>query len=131
MIDKQEHMKDCIRHCWDCRHECQETFFHHCLQEGGQHVEQDHVLVMMDCIQICQTAADFMTRGSDMHAAVCAACADVCDACADSCDRIGSEQMRRCAEMCRECARSCREMSGSMAGVGQPSEHSHHSTRPI
>ena len=67
-------MHDCIQHCWDCRDTCQATLYNYCLAQGGHHVEQAHVRVMEDCIQICQTAADFMTRGSDLHAAVCAEC---------------------------------------------------------
>ena len=57
-------IEDCIKACWECRHECQETLFDHCLEQGGAHVAPDHVKIMADCIQICQTSADFMTRGS-------------------------------------------------------------------
>jgi hypothetical protein len=103
-------MQECIQLCWECRTECQETLFNHCLQEGGKHAEAEHVKLMMDCIQACQTAADFMTRGSSLHASECAACADVCEACAESCERIGGEHMKACAEICRRCAASCREM---------------------
>lgn len=100
----------CITTCWDCRNECHETLFNHCLVEGGKHVEQEHVKLMTDCIQICQTAADFMTRQSPLHASVCAACADVCEACAKSCEAIGGEHMKLCAGTCRRCAQSCRDM---------------------
>ena len=103
-------MKDCIETCWAARHAAQETFFHHCTEQGGKHVEAEHVRLMADCIDICQTAADFMTRGSMLHAPVCAACADICEACAQSCDAIGGDHMKQCAEACRKCARSCREM---------------------
>ena len=102
---------NCITTCWECRDECQKTLFTHCLYEGGKHLEPEHVKLMADCIQICQTAADFMTRQSPLHASVCAACADICEACAKSCEAIGGEHMKRCAEICRRCAQSCREMS--------------------
>jgi hypothetical protein len=88
------------------------TLFNHCLEMGGKHVEPKHVKLMTDCIEICQTSADFMTRGSKLHESVCAACADVCEACAVSCDAIGGDEMKHCAELCRKCAKSCREMSG-------------------
>lgn len=104
-------MKDCITACWDCRTLCQKTLFHHCLEMGGKHVEQRHVRLMIDCMEICQTAADFMVRGSDMHGAVCAACAEVCHACADSCDEVGGDEMMACAQLCRECGESCDDMS--------------------
>lgn len=69
-----------------------------------------HVKLMADCIQACQTAADFMARHSSHHAAECAACAEVCEVCARSCERIGDAAMKQCAEICTRCAESCREM---------------------
>lgn len=78
---------------------------------GGKHAEAEHVKLMLDCIQACQTAADFMTRGSRFSAAQCIACAEVCEACAKSCDSIGGEEMKNCAEICRRCAKSCRDLS--------------------
>lgn len=107
-------MKDCIELCWECRDECQTALYQHCLTMGGEHAAKDHVTIMADCVQACQTAADFMTRGSQLHAAECAACAEVCEACAESCERVGGDFMMRCAEVCRRCAQSCREMSNAM-----------------
>lgn len=106
----KEELQDCITRCWECRTVCQHTLFEHCLKLGGKHAEADHVRLMVDCMQACQTAADFMTRGSPLHTAMCAACADVCERCADSCEAIGGEHMMRCADACRKCAASCREM---------------------
>ena len=103
-------LQACIQTCRECLSECQETLYEHCLEMGGEHAKKDHVKLMTDCIQICQTAADFMSRGSELHAAICAACAEVCESCAESCERIGGERMLRCAEICRQCAQSCREM---------------------
>ncbi len=109
-MQNNQNLQSCITQCWECRTECQETLFNHCLEVGGKHVEKEHIKLMMDCIQACQTSADFMTRNSKLHASTCAACADVCDACAESCERIGGEEMKKCAEICRRCAKSCREM---------------------
>ncbi|MBN8532093.1 MAG: four-helix bundle copper-binding protein [Alphaproteobacteria bacterium] len=103
-------IQSCIQLCWKCRHECQETLYQYCLEKGEEHVEQAHVKLMTDCIQACQTAADFMTRGSALHAHECAACAEICEACAESCEAMEDERMKRCAVICRECAQSCREM---------------------
>ncbi len=110
MQNNQGSLKSCIELCWTCRNECNETLFNHCLEEGGKHVAPEHVRLMSDCIQICQTAADFMTRQSPMHEATCAACADICEACAKSCEAIGGEQMKRCADVCRKCSKSCRDV---------------------
>ncbi|MCH2546446.1 MAG: four-helix bundle copper-binding protein [Alphaproteobacteria bacterium] len=98
--------------CHECHDVCLDTLVNHCLEEGGNHVEQQHVKLLMDCIQLCQTSADFMHRNSAHAAAVAQACAEVCDACADSCDDFDSREMKRCAEICRKCADHCREVGG-------------------
>jgi len=103
--------KDCIEICWECRTECIKTLYNHCLPMGGKNAESEHVKIMTDCIQACQTAADFMVRGSNLYMSECVACADVCEACAESCEKIGDEEMQRCAEVCRRCAKNCRDMS--------------------
>jgi len=113
MTHMDKNMKDCIETCNECRDECEATFYQHCLEMGEDHAEQKHVRLMADCIEICQTAAHFMLRGSEQHMAICAACADICDACADSCEELDGEEMKNCAETCRKCAESCRAMGGS------------------
>ena len=67
--------KACIELCWQCRDTCQKTLYNHCLQMGGRHTAAAHIRIMADCIQMCQTCADFMTRGSELHMATCLACA--------------------------------------------------------
>ncbi len=106
-----DRMKVCVELCWSCRTECQQTLVYHCLEMGGEHLEKEHVKLMLDCIEICQTAADFMDRQSELHAVVCKACAIVCEACAESCEAIEDEKMKQCAEACRKCSESCNEMS--------------------
>ena len=103
-------LQKCIEACWNCRHACQKTLFGHCLPIGNVHMDEIHVKLMTDCIEICQLTADFMTRQSDFHAALCEVCADICEACAKSCERVGDEAMMRCGEACRACAQSCRTM---------------------
>lgn len=105
-------MKNCIELCNECRDLCEHTLYQHCLERGGKHVEQEHVKLMADCIEMCQTASHFMLRVSDSQGTVCGTCADICESCADSCDEIGGKDMSRCAETCRRCGEACREMSG-------------------
>jgi hypothetical protein len=105
-------MQSCIDACTECHATCLQTAMTHCLEVGGAHVEPEHLRLMINCAELCQTAANFMLSNSPLHAAVCAACAQVCDACAASCERIGG--MERCAEICRRCAASCATM-GAMA----------------
>jgi hypothetical protein len=97
----------------DCHAVCLETVAH-CLAMGGEHAEPGHITLLLDCAEICQTAANFMTRGSSLHVETCRVCAEVCDRCAQSCEQIAEdERMRRCAEACRRCAESCREMAAA------------------
>ena len=80
---------------------------------GGEHAEQKHIRLLADCAQICQTNADFMMRGSELHHEVCAACAEVCWRCGNYCALIAAdEQMQECAECCMRCEESCGEMAG-------------------
>lgn len=117
MHQSTQEMERCIDNCQECHEVCLRTASH-CLEKGGRHAEVSHVRLLLDCAQVCQTSADFMIRGSDLHAATCRACAEVCERCADDCERMGDdEMMRRCAEVCRRCAQSCAQMAGAMAGA--------------
>ena len=110
--------KECITLCWEARTRCLETLTQHCLKKGGMHVDENHVKIMLDCIDICQAAADFMERGSTMHKTICAACAEICDACARSCEEMaGDERMLECAKACRRCADLCRNEGRKLSKV--------------
>lgn len=102
-------LDDCIQTCLDCHKACLQHFSQTCLEKGGDHVEAKHARLMLDCIDICATSADFMTRGSELHAHVCKACSLVCKACADSCEKVGG--MDDCVKHCRKCADSCGAMA--------------------
>ena len=107
-------MQQCINNCLDCHGICLNTVTC-CLEKGGHHAESNHIKLLLDCAEICQTSANFMLRTSDFHARICGACAEICDRCAQECDRMGDDaQMKRCAEACRRCAESCRQMSMAM-----------------
>jgi hypothetical protein len=104
-------MQQCIDNCMQCHAVCTETISH-CLQKGGKHAEAKHIRLLADCAQICATSADFMLRGSDLHALTCGVCAEVCARCAEECERMADDAaMQRCAEECRRCAESCRRMA--------------------
>jgi hypothetical protein len=109
-------MQHCIDICQECHSVCLETVIH-CLQMGGEHAEPNHIRLLLDCAEICQTSANFMLRGSDLHGLTCATCAEVCDRCAEDCERFDDAQMKRCAETCHRCAESCREMATQMGHV--------------
>ncbi len=104
-------MKACIDECEACHRVCAETA-RYCLEKGGRHAAPEHVGLLIDCAEICQTSANFMMRGSPVHKTVCGACAEICERCAESCDKLGDDaQLKSCAEACRACAESCRSMA--------------------
>lgn len=106
-------MQECITNCLTCSAVCEQTL-QYCLKQGGKHAEPKHVLLLQDCIQICELSAHFMLRGSQRHTATCRACAEICEACAADCDAMGADEvMRQCADACRTCAASCRRMAAS------------------
>jgi hypothetical protein len=108
-------MQDCIRECQTCAQVCLENVTH-CLEKGEAHAEPRHIQLLLDCVEICQTSARFMIRGSDFHGQICGVCAEVCKDCARSCDSLGDDSdMKHCAEECRRCAASCAEMARMMA----------------
>ena len=111
--EQHEHdpMESCIEACMNCHAICTMTA-QYALIQGGEMASADHVGMLLDCAEICQTSANFMLRESTMHGSTCRACADVCERCAESCAKFeGDEIMQACAETCRGCAESCREMA--------------------
>lgn len=105
-------IKDCIDACRECSDTCLETV-NHCLGEGAEHSERNHIVLLQTCAEICDTAARTMLLGSEHYAEICSTCAVICDACAEDCEVFKDDQdMKACAEICRRCADSCRAMAG-------------------
>jgi hypothetical protein len=102
-------MKTCIDQCRDCEQVCLETLAH-CLREGGKQSDGTTINALLDCIRLCGSCADLMTRNSLIHARHCDLCAEACRRCAEVCEAIGGAEMTRCAEVCRACERCCRDM---------------------
>lgn len=108
-------MDRCIQNCQHCHDLCWSTYTY-CVQRPHPHNDPNHLRLLLDCIQICQTSADFMLRQSDLHPFVCGSCAEVCQRCAEDCSSMGDDlQMESCAAACQRCADSCRQMAVSHA----------------
>lgn len=105
-------MEQCIRDCLACYEECT-SCLPHCLAQGGKHAEQKHLILMMECAQMCETSARFMQLKGQFAYEHCQLCAKICDACAESCSKVdlNDSMMQKCAEVCRKCADSCRSMA--------------------
>ena len=62
----------------------------------------------MDCAQICEITAAFISRGSDHAEHLKKECAEICRKCAEECGKHSHhEHCRECAEACRKCAEAC------------------------
>ena len=107
-----DEMKKCIQLCQDCHALCTHTI-QHCLKLAGRHAASDHIRLLIDCAQICETTAQYLLRESSFHERMCGFCADVCRQCGDDCMQIaGDDQiLKQWAEMCRRCADSCERMA--------------------
>ena len=102
-------LQHCIDECTNCHRVCLQMAMNHCLELGGKHTEPAHFRLMLNCAEICQTSANFMLSGSDLHKLTCGVCAQVCERCAENCERVGD--MDECVRACRSCAESCRKMA--------------------
>lgn len=102
----------CIQNCTVCHQVCTQLI-NHCLSKGGEHMAPAHIRTLMDCAEICQTAANFMMRDSSLHTTVCRVCAEACRTCIESCEGISDldDQMKNCINICKQCAESCEKMS--------------------
>jgi hypothetical protein len=107
-----DEIKKCIQLCQDCHAVCIRTV-EHCLKLGGPHAAPDHIRLLLDCAEICETTAHYLLRGSSLHERICGVCADVCRDCAENCLQIAGEDqiVKECADLCRRCADSCERMS--------------------
>ncbi len=103
-------MEECIKACLACHRTCLQMAMSHCLKAGGKHTEPQHFVLMMACVEICQTSARLMLMNCDLHTKTCGACAEICAACADSCEAVGD--MEECVKTCRACAETCGRMAG-------------------
>jgi hypothetical protein len=109
-----------IDECESCRDICLRAVAH-CLDRRGRLSEAALVTTLLDCVDTCTTAANFMLRDSESHGRACELCAEMCDACAERCERFPDDDtLRRCGKKCRRCAASCREMARN---AGQPVNH--------
>lgn len=101
---------ECIDKCLASHRRCLETASYSIGRDPAPASAQ-HIAILLDCAELCQSTANSMLRKSPQHALFCEACARLCEICAEACLAQGSDaRLRVCAETCRDCARSCRDM---------------------
>ena len=104
-----------MQHCIDTctrTHQVALTVSGHALRHGGSENTNHVIRVLSDCVEICQTSANFMLRGSPNHKRTCGVCAEVCREVAEECERFDDEPMTKMARVATECAESCEKMAG-------------------
>jgi hypothetical protein len=100
----------CIAACQRCHSTALEAVTWS-LRQGGAVASAEHVSTMLDCAAISATCVDFLARGSDHHARVCAVCAEICERCAELCQEHRHDELRAHIEAARSCAESCRALA--------------------
>lgn len=104
----QDQMQDCIQDCLNSHSTCTDGAMS-VLNQGGK---PDFVRLLLDCAEICQTAAHFMMRDSELQGYVNEACSEVSTRCAERCFLEG---MTDCGNACRATANSTEQMVKMMA----------------
>jgi hypothetical protein len=104
-------MAECIDDC-NRTHQVLLTASGHALRHGGAENTAHIIRVMSDCVEMCQTAANFMLRGSPNHKKTCAVNAEFCREVARECARFEDDDvMQKVVEVTTACAESCEQMA--------------------
>lgn len=109
MATATDNRQQCLQNCQQCAVTLNETLINTCLQQGGEHLEANHIRLMLDCVAACTACVSFMSRQSEYHERYCGVCAEICRECASSCENM--DGMQQCAEACRRCEQSCSAMA--------------------
>jgi hypothetical protein len=79
-----------------------------CLDEQDVKMLAQCIKLNLDCAQICQLTASYLSRGSEHAEHVMKECAEICEACVEECEKHKHMQhCKQCAEVCRSCAEAC------------------------
>jgi hypothetical protein len=103
--------QDCIDACNMCAESC-EFCVTSCLREQDVKALERCIQLDRDCVSVCWTASQLMSRDSEYAKQICNTCAEFCDACAEECEKHQQmEHCKLCAQACRRCAEICRRMA--------------------
>ncbi|MBO0790361.1 MAG: four-helix bundle copper-binding protein [Ktedonobacteraceae bacterium] len=97
-------IEDCTRDCLTCHIVCLDTAMQALQKEKH---DTHHIRTMLDCSEICQTAAHYMLRNSPFYGSICEVCAQICTHCGEMCEKAGLTDP---ANACRACAVSCQNL---------------------
>ncbi len=106
MSMSQVEIQQCIQDCLNCHATCKRTA-EACKRAGGEHGKDEHVYMLLDCAEICLTAAHFMQHDSPLYGYVCQAALQVANHTAEECERSGDTD---CANVCHTCVDSLQQV---------------------
>ncbi len=72
----QVEMQQCIDDCMSCYDVCLQTA-KNCQQAGGQHAAQNHIWMLLDCADVCQTTAHLMQHNNPLYGYITSAAAQI------------------------------------------------------
>ena len=105
-----QEMERCIDDCTRM-HQVALTASGHALRHGGEENTNHIIRVLSDCVEMSQTCANFMLRGSPNHKKTCGVNARICREVAEECGRFDDDAMKKVTETATRCAESCERMA--------------------
>lgn len=105
-----EDIQESILRCLECQSTCLKVVDHY-FGLKNEEPEYPELRLLLNCSEICVTAARFMLRGSDFCHRLCQLCAEVCRSCAQKCrNTTDNAEMAACELACQRCAECCERM---------------------
>lgn len=79
-----------------------------CIEGRDAHNMSACIQLEIDCAQMCQLTASFLSRNSVHTVHLVKVCAEICSACAVECAKHSNqEHCKICEELCKQCADMC------------------------
>lgn len=86
-----------------------------CLDEPHVNQLTNCIKLDMDCAEICEVAASFISRSSGHVKHLLKECIELCQLCAGECEKHEHmEHCKKCAESCRKCADACKKFTSTV-----------------
>ena len=93
-------LAECASACYHCSMAC--------LDEKNVTMMTRCIKLDLDCAQICELTAAFISRGSNHAPHIIKECIEICRNCAEECGKHADmEHCKDCAAACRKCAEAC------------------------
>ena len=109
MKNKNSELISMLSTCADACNTCLAA----CLNEEEVKKMTKCIRLDMDCAQICQLTAAFISRGSDHAKHLLKECAEICSKCAEECGKhTHMEHCKVCSDTCKKCSEMCLATTG-------------------